>query len=148
MGVHGSTVVDQEARDALDEPVSNCSVPCTYFDPFMAKCILGCLQDSWDQQIHNGLYEVHSLVGWTPCSCGQSWKEQVVLTRCRVGHSRLAHGYLLNNGSNRRVFRVVPVVHLNMFYLTAWMLLTFVRLSTVSTVYMICLHSFEVSGKN
>ena len=98
VGVHGSTVVDREARDALDEPVSNCSVPCMYFDPFMAKCILGCLQDSWDQQIHNGLHEVHSLVGGTPCSCGQSWKEQVVLTRCRVGHSRLAHGYLLNNG--------------------------------------------------
>jgi hypothetical protein len=46
VGVHGSTVVDREARDALDEPVSNCSVPCMYFDPFMAKCILGCLQDS------------------------------------------------------------------------------------------------------
>jgi len=41
-------------------------VPCTYFEPFMVKCILGCWQDSWDQQIHNGLHKVHSLVGRTP----------------------------------------------------------------------------------
>ena len=25
------------------------------------------------------------------------WKEQVVLTRCCIGHSRLTHTYLLNN---------------------------------------------------
>jgi hypothetical protein len=30
-------------------------------------------------------------------SYGQSRKEQVVLTRCRIGHSRLTRSYLLNN---------------------------------------------------
>ena len=40
---------------------------------------------------------MHSLVGKTPCSYGQNRKEQVVLTRCRVGHSSLTHSYLLNN---------------------------------------------------
>jgi hypothetical protein len=33
----------------------------------------------------------------TPCSYRQNRKEQVVLTRCRIGHSRLTHSYLLNN---------------------------------------------------
>jgi hypothetical protein len=47
---------------------------------------------SWDQQIHNKLQEIHySLVGKTPCSYGQNPKEQVDLTRCRIGHSRLRH---------------------------------------------------------
>jgi hypothetical protein len=54
-------------------------------------------QDSWDQQIHNKLHEIHSLVCKTPCSYGQNQKEQVVLTRCRIGHGRLTHSYLLNN---------------------------------------------------
>ena len=54
-------------------------------------------QDSWDQQIHNKLHEIHSLVDKTPCSCGHNRKEQVVLNRCRIGHGRLTHSYLLNN---------------------------------------------------
>ena len=54
-------------------------------------------QDSWDQQIHNLLHELHSIVGKTPCSYGQNPKEQVVLTICRIGHKRLTHSYLLNN---------------------------------------------------
>ena len=61
------------------------------------KYILKRRQDSWDQQIHNKLHEMHSLVGKTPCSYGQNRKEQVILTRCRMGHSRLTHSYLLNN---------------------------------------------------
>ena len=40
---------------------------------------------------------MHSLVGKTPCSHCQNRKERVVLTRCRIGHSRLTHSYLLNN---------------------------------------------------
>jgi hypothetical protein len=54
-------------------------------------------QDSWDQHIHNKLHEIHSLVGKTPCSYSQNRKEHVVLTRCRICHSRLTHSYLLNN---------------------------------------------------
>jgi hypothetical protein len=97
IGIHGSTVVDQEAKNALDDPVSNCSIPYTDFKPFIMKFILKRWQDSWDQQIHNKLHEIHSLVGKTPRSYGQYRKEQVVLTRCRIGHSRLTHSYLLNN---------------------------------------------------
>ena len=44
---------------------------------------------------------MHSLVGKTPCSYGQNRKEQVILTRCRMGHSRLTHSYLLNNEERR-----------------------------------------------
>ena len=61
------------------------------------KYILKRWQDSWDQQIHNKLHEIHSLVDKTPCSCGYNRKEQVVLNRCRIGHGRLTHRYLLNN---------------------------------------------------
>jgi len=32
--IHGITVVDQEAKNALDDPVSNCSIPYTDFKPF------------------------------------------------------------------------------------------------------------------
>ena len=88
---HGNTVVDQEAKDALDKPIFNCSIAHTDFKPFIVKYILERWQDSWDQQIHNKLHKMHSLVGKTPCSYGQNRKEQVVLTRFRIGHGRLTH---------------------------------------------------------
>jgi kelch-like protein 2/3 len=82
----------------LDAPISNCSIPYTDLKPFIVNYILKRWEDSWDQQIHNKLQEIHySLVGKTPCSYGQNPKEQVDLTRCRIGHSRLTHSYLLNN---------------------------------------------------
>ena len=97
IGIHGNTVVDQEAKIALDDPVSNCSIPYTDIKPLIMTYMLKRWQDSWDQQIYNKLHEIHSLVGKTPCSYGKNRKEQVVLTRCRIGHSRLTHSYLLNN---------------------------------------------------
>jgi hypothetical protein len=97
IGIHGNTVIDREAKNPLDEPVSHCSIPYTDIKPFIVKYILKRWQDSWDQQIHNKLREMQSLVGKTPRSYGQNRKEQVVLTRCRIGHNILAHSYLLNN---------------------------------------------------
>ena len=90
-------IPSQEAKNALDDPVSNCSIPYSDFKPCIVKYILKRWQNSWDQQIHNKLHEIHSLVGKTPCSYGQNRKEQVVLTRCHMGHSRLTHSYLINN---------------------------------------------------
>ena len=40
---------------------------------------------------------MHSIVGKAPGSYGQNRKEQVVLTRCSIGHGRITHSYLLNN---------------------------------------------------
>ena len=97
IGIQGNTVVDQEAKNALDDPVSNCSIPYTDFKPFIMTYILKRWQDSWDQHIYSKLHEIYSLVGKTPCSYGQNRKEQVVLTRCLIGHGRLTHRYLLNN---------------------------------------------------
>ena len=61
------------------------------------KYILKRWQDSWNQQIHDKLHEIHSIVGKTPCSYGHNRKEQLVLTRCRIGHGKLTHSSLLNN---------------------------------------------------
>jgi hypothetical protein len=52
--------------------VLNCSIPYTDIKPLIVKYILKRWQDSWDQQIHNKLHEMHSLVGKIPCSCGQN----------------------------------------------------------------------------
>ena len=77
IGFHGNTVVDQQAKDELDNTISNCWIPytCSDFKPFIMKYILKRWQHSWDEQIHNKLHELHSLVGKTPCSNGQIRKK-------------------------------------------------------------------------
>ena len=41
---------------------------------------------------------MHSLVDESHCSYDQNRNEQVVLTRCCIGNSRITHNYLLNKG--------------------------------------------------
>jgi ribonuclease HI len=40
IGIHGNTVVDREAKNALHDHVSNCSIPYTDIKPFIVKYIL------------------------------------------------------------------------------------------------------------
>ena len=39
IGIDGNTVVDQQAKNALVDPVSNCSIPYSDFKPFIMKYI-------------------------------------------------------------------------------------------------------------
>ena len=63
-----TTIIEKEAQDSLDTKISNCSSPCTKIEPFIMKYNLKRCQDSWDQQIHSKLHEMHYLVGKTLCS--------------------------------------------------------------------------------
>ena len=75
------------------------------------KYILKRWQDCWHKQMHGLLHELHSIVGKTPCSYGQNPKEQVVVTRCRIGHRRLTHSYLLNNEERQECFLCNSIIH-------------------------------------
>ena len=46
IGIHGNTVVDREAKNALDDPVSNCSILYSDIKPFIVNYILKRWQDS------------------------------------------------------------------------------------------------------
>jgi hypothetical protein len=53
------------------------------------KYIIKCWYDSWEI-----VHEIDSLVVKTLYSYGQNHKEQVVLTRCRIGHGIVTQSYL------------------------------------------------------
>lgn len=97
VGIYGNTVVDQEAKDALDGEIADCPVPYTDMKPLIAKYISKIWQDKWDLQVHNKLHGIQSDVGKHADSSGKNRKEQVVLTRCRIGHTRTTHSYILNS---------------------------------------------------
>jgi hypothetical protein len=55
--IHENKIIDQEAQDSLDTPISNCIISCTNFKPFVMKSYSKRCQDSWDQQTHGKLHE-------------------------------------------------------------------------------------------
>ena len=50
-------------------------------------------------QIHNKLHVIQPSIAKNFYTFGKSRKDQVVLTRCRIGHSRTTHSYILKSES-------------------------------------------------
>ena len=71
IGINWNAVVDQEAMNTLDNPISNCSILHTNFKPFYSEIFIKRWQDSKDQGIRSTLHEVHSYVDKTACSYGK-----------------------------------------------------------------------------
>ena len=97
VGIHGNTVVDQEAKNALKNNVINCDIPFTDFKPVIFKYISGLWQSGWDLQVYNKLHEIQPLLHTNNFKSYKGRRDQVVLTRCRLGHTRTTHNYILNN---------------------------------------------------
>ena len=98
VGIWGNTVVDEEAKNALNDPISNMTVPFTDFKSLILKYIKTLWQAEWDLQTNNKLHEIVGEVGHNYIF-GKTRRDQVVLTRCRIGHTRTTHSYLLENES-------------------------------------------------
>ena len=53
-------------------------------------------QNFWDKYPNNKLYKVKPIIGnWNMCPVKLNRKEEVILTRLHIGHTKLTHSYLL-----------------------------------------------------
>ena len=82
------------AKASLDLEISNFKLPCTDFKPFINRYILSKWQLSWDRATFNKLHEIKPVLGKNTIYRSLR-REEVVLTRLRIGHTRLTHSYLL-----------------------------------------------------
>ena len=98
IGIRGNTVADREAKAALGKPITHFRVPHTDLKPRILKYIHSTWQAEWDRQVHNKLHDIQSVIGLSSYTFGMSRKDQVVLARCRIGHSRLTHNFILDGG--------------------------------------------------
>ena len=92
IGIHGNTAVDEKAKGALNDPVSNVPIPHNDFKPSIRKYIFDRWQEHWNKQEDNKLFHIKPILGKFTCNSNNR-KDQVVLTRCRIGHSRFTHEY-------------------------------------------------------
>merc|ERR1711868_255344 len=70
----------------------------TMVDPILRKK----WQLSWDSQYDNKLHSIKPILGPTKHASRKSRKEETVMARLRLGHSRLTHSFLITRSPRPR----------------------------------------------
>lgn len=98
MGVHGNELADGEAKTASEQddlPIRSVRIPHSdYYSAFTAT-VRNRWQVVWRSQIDSKLRGIKETVQPWMTSWRRSRKEEVVLTRMRIGNTRTTHEFLL-----------------------------------------------------
>ena len=96
VGIIGNEIADRKAKDSLHLNMSTFEIPFNSFKPLINKYILSEWQKSWDTATFNKLYAIKPVVGNNSSAIRNVRREDVVITRLRIGHTRFTHSYILN----------------------------------------------------
>ena len=94
IGISGNEQADKAAKSALRLDIFDMLIPASDFKPCIQKCIKDIWQESWTSDKFNKLRSVMPVLGsWSPMP-RQHRREEIVITRCRIGHTKLTQSYL------------------------------------------------------
>ena len=88
-------MVNQQAKSSLSLEPTSFKIPFSNFKPSINKYILEELQTSWNNSIGNKLFDTKPTIGEYQSVVRNIRKDEVVLARLRLGHTRVTHSYLL-----------------------------------------------------
>ena len=95
MGFSGNERADQLAKQALNSEIEPCPIPYTDLRQTICQYVRHLWQESWTTFTSNKLFSIQPELGlWQP-NRDLPRRDQVVLTRCRIGHSHYTHSFLL-----------------------------------------------------
>ena len=95
IGVSGNGRADSVAKSALVLTPDKFRIPYTDLKPTINKFLHTKWQQQWSNNIHNKPFQIQPTFGeWRPAS-RKSKREQVVISRLRIGHTRLTHSFIL-----------------------------------------------------
>ena len=98
VGIQGNEKADEIANEAQKLPgFHTTKIPISDYHYPIRKHILKIWQDRWDQS-HQKLREIKPRVKPWVYLPGGNRRNEVKLTRLRIGHSRLTHGYYMSRG--------------------------------------------------
>ena len=96
VGIPGNEAADKAASNTAHLPIDNsCPVPPSDFKPVIWASIQIEWQAHWSAQQNNKLLEIRPSLGLWQSSFRASRRDEVILTRLRIGHSHLTHSFLL-----------------------------------------------------
>ena len=95
IGISGNEAADNAAKAGLDLRVTDMQLPYTDFKYYIIQYIKSKWQIQWNTTVGNKLRTIQPTLGKWKGSCRTSRREETVLSRLRIGHSRLTHSYLL-----------------------------------------------------
>ena len=96
VGISGNEEADKVAKSSLNMQETKLKLPYTDFKPLINKYVKSKWQTSWNSTVNNKLHAIKPDLGDSLLSYRSVRREEVVLARCRIGHSRITHSYLLN----------------------------------------------------
>ena len=95
IGIQGNEMVDKQAKTSLSLEPTSFKIPFSNYKPSITKYILEEWQTSWNYSIGNKLLDIKPTIGEYQSVVRNIRKEEVVLARLRLGHTRVTHSYLL-----------------------------------------------------
>ena len=96
IGIRGNEKVDLLAKEALSNPPVDIQIPHSDFRQSINKLIRRKWKTVWNEAIFNKLHEINPNLDVSPSLSLSIRRDQVVISRCRIGHTRITHSYLLN----------------------------------------------------
>ena len=93
IGIQDNEMVDKQAKTSLSLESSSFKISFSNFKPSINKYILEEWQTLWNNSIGNKLFDIKPTIGEHQSVVRNIRKEEVVLARLRLGHTRVTHSY-------------------------------------------------------
>ena len=101
VGIKGNEKADELAKQALNFNVLDLKVPYTDFKVNVNSAFTQKWQAQWNACPDNKLFQINPTVGDFYVWKGLSRREEIVITRARIGHTYFTHSYLLKREDMR-----------------------------------------------
>ena len=95
IGVRGNERANSAAKSALDLTLDNFRIPYTDLKPKINKLFHAKWQQRWNKNIHNKFFQIQPILGEWRRAFRKSRREQVIISRLRIGYTRLTHSFML-----------------------------------------------------
>jgi len=99
VGIKRNEMADKAAKEGISSVITQSKIPPDSFFPHTSKLCKAEWQDSWDSTPTNKLFSIKPVLGKNKPRTSLCRRDETVITRLRIGHSRMTHSYLLSRES-------------------------------------------------
>ena len=97
VGIHGNEKADQVAKEVIDQQMYGIKIPYSDFKSNICQYVNTLFQTFWTSCTSNKLHGIKDQFSPLLPIYSSNRKEDIILTRLRIGHSRLTHKHFLLN---------------------------------------------------